>query len=230
MDGNKHTDRLPGTNALLITAIVSLSVLILCGSVLLILQLKGLKTASVAASDAPATTTTTQTTTTTAAPKTTTAKKATTTTGAATTTTAATTSATTTATTPKTTRLATDEEVDAILREVYNKYYPEMMKTLGVLEDELQERRKQADTLAVSYQTQLQRLELQYANMGMLNSGAYQSAVDSAYIRYHSQSAAIGQRIREIEEEMAAIKAAYDDLIISEAATKVIELQKSTAE
>ena len=151
-----------------------------------------------------------------------------TTTTTTTTATSATTQSTTTQTAAKTTRTATDAEIEAIYQQVYYAYYPEMKKMTTALEDSIQEKTEEMESLALNYQLQLQNLQIKYANMGLLNSGAYQSAVNGAKNTYSRKTAELSKEISDLKADLEEVEKYYENLIIEETAQKVIEFELST--
>ena len=96
------------------------------------------------------------------------------------------------------------------------------------LEDSIQEKTEEMESLALNYQLQLQNLQIKYANMGLLNSGAYQSAVNGAKNTYSRKTAELSKEISDLKADLEEVEKYYENLIIEETAQKVIEFELST--
>lgn len=165
--------------------------------------------------------TTTQTTTQTKRTTTATTTKATT--AKATTTKAKTTKATTTkkitTKAQKTTRTATDDEMELLYGTAYiqvmqdynegQKKLREQKLYISEIETEIEELTEQASALYVGYRQDVDKLKERYAAMGLLNSGAYTSAVKNLEQNYKANLAPISEKIDKLEEALEEAEEEY---------------------
>lgn len=142
----------------------------------------------------------------------------------------------------KTTRTATQTELDMLYGMAYNKvmadyykYQIEQRAYIAEIEAETAELKKQASDLYVDYKQKESALKERYASMNLLNSGAYKAAVKNLETQYKSNLAPISKEIDGLEEELTQAKADYaesekqlDDIIQSEYLSAVEEFQQKT--
>lgn len=136
---------------------------------------------------------------------------------------------TTTATaSQKTTRRATDAEIDLVRMQVENKYSSQLYEYEMKLQQILDDCRQQLSDLSYQYAVNTKMLREQYANMGMLNSGAYTSALNSLNNQYTKNQNAIREKMQEAQDTYDELESAIYDLIEAEIADEIEKLQQST--
>ncbi|MBQ9859625.1 MAG: hypothetical protein IJO76_02985 [Clostridia bacterium] len=188
------------------------------------------------------TTTTTEitTTTTTAKPTTTTQKPTTTiktttkpttkstTTIDATTMTTAVSTTTTTTTMPRTTRTATQQEIDMIVERIVNYYLPQFQNAQYQQQCVINDIRAEIDDLCYEQAVSTKKLQEQYANMGMLQSGAYERALQQMNDKYRRMIANLEEDLEYAQAQYDALEEEFNQTVEEEALKEIERFQLST--
>lgn len=136
--------------------------------------------------------------------------------------------ATNAATAPKTTRTATQDELETIYNYVYTKNILAFEQYAIQQEAYITDLNEQASDLYSTYSQELAALPEKYAAMGMLNSGAHKAAEKNLTDQYKADSKALQEKIEKAEEEYAEREKQTADAIQKEYALEVVKFQQST--
>lgn len=130
--------------------------------------------------------------------------------------------------TPKTTRPATAEEVNLIRMRVESKYAVQLNDCDRQLQQALDDYEQQLRDIAKQYAINTAKLRERYANMGLLNSGAYQSALNGLDNKYIQDESAIRGQIQATQSLYDGLKNEIYWLIENEIAMEIEMLQQGT--
>ena len=111
---------------------------------------------------------------------------------------------------------------------VENKYSLQLYNYEMQLQQTLDGYQQQLNDLSSQYVANTAKLREQYANMGMLNSGAYNSALNGLNNQYTKSQQAIREKMQEARDAYDELESAIYDLIEAEIAAEIEKLQQST--